>query len=78
MLVVSILGTVVVIGVPGLVGYGSIRARVTAAEKAVDKLDETKASKEFADGLKAKIAELKADLDKRFDHLEDLIRNSGR
>lgn len=78
MLLVTALGTIFVIGVPGLVGYGSLRARLAATEKDIDKLDANKASKEFADGLKSQIADLKAELDKRFDHLEELLRNNGR
>jgi hypothetical protein len=60
---------------PGVLAAGGLWVRVSRLEKDIEKLDQNKASKEFADGLKGQISDLKSELDKRFDHLEELLRN---
>lgn len=44
--------------------------------KALEKLDATKASREVVDSFRAELGALKVDIDKRFDKIEDMIRDS--
>lgn len=41
----------------------------------IDKLDESKASKEIVDSFKNESATLRADIDKRFDRIERILEN---
>ncbi len=66
--------------VPAAVVFGVVRAKVGALEKAVDRLDETKASKESVDGLTTRLDErfqsLSRHIDDKFAALEKMIRGN--
>lgn len=47
----------------------------TELRKSIEKLDSSKANKEFVDGLRAELSTLRVDIDKRFDKIESLLRD---
>lgn len=66
--------------IPAAVVFGVLRAKVAGLEKAVDRLDDTKASKESVDGLTQRLDErfltLARHIDEKFASLERMIRGN--
>lgn len=58
-------------------GIGRLEQSCEEMRRGMERLEETKASRELVDNITDQLATLRADIDKRFDRLERLIEQRG-